>query len=87
MATPTLGEVFFSQGLIYEAIHVYEKVAEQNPDDERIKKRLDELKSALTGEYVPEAQGVDSRRRKKEKLLAVLEAWRTSIREMADKTL
>ena len=87
VATPTLGEVFFSQGLIYEAIHVYEKVAEQNPDDERIKKRLDELRSALTGEYVPEAQGVDRKRRKKEKLLAVLEAWRTSIREMADKTL
>jgi tetratricopeptide (TPR) repeat protein len=86
VATPTLGEVFFSQGLIYEAIHVYEKIVEQNPDDERAKTRLEELKSVLTGEYFPADQGMNKRRGKKEKLLAVLEAWRTSIREMAKKT-
>ena len=87
VATPTLGEVFFSQGLIHEAIHVYEKVVEQNPDDERSKTRLEELRSALAGEYVPVDQGVDRTKQKKEKLLAVLEAWRTSIREMSSRTL
>jgi tetratricopeptide (TPR) repeat protein len=86
VATPTLGEVFFSQGLIYEAIHVYEKVVQQNPDDDRAKTRLEELRSVLTGEYVPVDQGMNRRRGKKEKLLAVLEAWRTSIREMSSKT-
>ena len=86
VATPTLGEVFFNQGLIYEAINVYEKVVEQNPDNDRVKTRLEELKSALTGEYVPVDQGLKSKKGKKEKLLAVLEAWRSSIREMADKT-
>ena len=86
VATSTLGEVLFSQGLVHEAIHVYEKVVEQNPDDERTKKRLEELRSALTDEYVPVEQVVDRKRMKKEKLLAVLEAWRTSIREMSSKT-
>lgn len=86
VATPTLGEVFFDQGLIYEAINVYEKVVEQNPDDARAKTRLEELRSALTGEYVPVDQTEKSKRGKKEKLLTVLEAWRTSIREMSTKT-
>ena len=86
VATPTLGEVFFDQGLIYEAINVYEKVVEKNPDDARAKTRLEELRSALTGEHVPVDQTVKSKRGKNEKLLTVLEAWRTSIREMSTKT-
>ena len=87
VATPTLGEVFFNQGLIHEAINVYEKVVDQNPDDERLRKRLEELRSVLTGAYVPVEHGIDRKRAKKEKLLAVLEAWRSSIREISDKTL
>jgi tetratricopeptide (TPR) repeat protein len=86
VATPTLGEVFFDQGLIYEAINVYEKVVEKNPDDARAKTRLEELRSALTGEHVPVDQTVKSKRGKKEKLLTVLETWRMSIREMSTKT-
>ena len=81
VATPTLGDVYFNQGLIHEAINVYEKVVVENPDDELSKKRLDELKSTLKPGSVPEAGDVDRTREKKQKLLTVLEAWRASIRE------
>jgi tetratricopeptide (TPR) repeat protein len=81
VATPTLGEVYFNQGLIHEAINVYEKVVVENPDDERSKQRLDELKSTLKTGPAPEAKEVDKTRENKEKLLSVLEAWRDSIRK------
>ena len=83
VATPTLGEVYFNQGLIHEAINVYEKVVVENPEDDRSKERLEELKTALSGEYAPVKRGGDTQRERKEKLLAVLEAWRTSIRDMS----
>lgn len=86
VATPTLGEVYFNQGLIHEAINVYEKVVAENPDDERSKERLEELKSALSGEYVPVKKRGDRSKEKREKLLAVLEAWRSSIRDMSRDT-
>jgi len=81
VAPPTLGEVYFTQGLIHEAINVYEKVVVENPDDERSKERLEELKSTLKAEQAPVGKEVDRTREKKEKLLAILEAWRASIRE------
>jgi tetratricopeptide (TPR) repeat protein len=81
VATPTLGEVYFNQGLIHEAINVYEKVVVENPDDERSKERLIELQSTLKTGPAPTGQEVDRTREKKEKLLSVLEAWRDSIRK------
>ena len=81
VATPTLSEVYFNQGLIHEAINVYEKVVVENPDDERSKERLDELKSTLKAGPAPEVKEIDRTREKKQKLLTVLEAWRSSIRE------
>jgi len=81
VATPTLGDLYFNQGLIHEAINVYEKVVVENPDDELSKQRLDELKSTLKTGSAPEAGDVDRTREKKQKLLTILEAWRASIRE------
>ena len=81
VATPTLGEVYFNQGLIHEAINVYEKVVVENPDDERSKERLIELQSTLKAGPALAGKEVDRTREKKKKLLAVLEAWRDSIRE------
>ena len=80
VATPTLGEVYFNQGLIHEAINVYEKVVEENPDDERSKERLIELQSAFNTGSAPAGEVVDKNKEGKEKLLSVLEAWRDSIR-------
>jgi tetratricopeptide (TPR) repeat protein len=81
VATPTLGEVYFNQGLIHEAISVYEKVVVENPDDERSKERLIELQSTLKTGPAPAGQEVDRTREKNEKLITVLEAWRDSIRK------
>jgi tetratricopeptide (TPR) repeat protein len=87
VATPTLGEVYFNQGLIHEAINVYEKVVLENPDDERSKQRLDELRSTLETGPAPEAKEVDRTRKNKQKLLTVLEAWRDSIRKEKPMTI
>lgn len=87
VATPTLAEVYFNQGLIQDAINVYEKVVAENPDDERSKERLIELQSTLKSELAAPIETVDRKREGKEKLLAVLEAWRESIRELPSKTL
>jgi tetratricopeptide (TPR) repeat protein len=87
VATPTLGEVYFNQGLIHEAISVYEKVVVENPDDERSKERLIELQSTLKTGPAPAGQEVDRTREKNEKLITVLEAWRDSIRKKKPMTI
>ncbi len=53
IATPTLAELYFSQGQIEAAVETYEKVLARSPDDSRSMTRLQELK-ALT-DTPPEA--------------------------------
>ncbi|RJR47637.1 MAG: hypothetical protein C4576_09255 [Desulfobacteraceae bacterium] len=81
IATPTLAEVYFAQGQIEEAIATYQKVVDRNPDAERSRNRLEELKamnSALDQEQ--EVGGEEEPlRSKKEKLIRVLETWREAI--------
>lgn len=45
MATATLAEVYFQQGLLDQAIETYQKVLRHKPDDAAIKDRLAELKA------------------------------------------
>lgn len=45
MATVTLAEVYFQQGLLDQAIETYQKVLRHQPDDEAVKGRLAELKA------------------------------------------
>jgi tetratricopeptide (TPR) repeat protein len=44
IVSKTLGEIYASQGQIRESIKVFEKLLEQNPDDESIKRKISELK-------------------------------------------
>ena len=44
IVSKTLGEIYASQGQIKESIKVFEKLLEQNPDDESIKRKISELK-------------------------------------------
>jgi hypothetical protein len=46
-ATATMAEIHVSQGLIARAIEIYKIVLEHNPDNERIKARIDELQKKL----------------------------------------
>ncbi len=83
IATPTLAELYFDQNLIQEAIATYEKVVAQNPEDERSRQRLEELKAmsiedeALESDY----KGVETIRQKKEKIITILEGWLANIKE------
>ena len=80
IATPTLAEVYFNQGQMGEAMNIYEKVLMQNPDDERSRQRLEELKAQMGTETSIHTEDVDRDREKKKKLLAILEAWLANIR-------
>ncbi|MBW1998464.1 MAG: tetratricopeptide repeat protein [Deltaproteobacteria bacterium] len=89
IATPTLAEVYFNQGEIQEAISVYEKVLEREPEDQFSQHRLEQLKSMLEGEPPPperepaREKAPDIHRKRKERLVTILQSWLSSMREMA----
>lgn len=80
IATPTLAEIYFDQGQIEEAIQTYEVVVVQNPEDERSKERLQELKAMKAEEKPVEDKEIDEARQKKEKMIVILESWLAKIR-------
>lgn len=83
IATLTLAEIYFDQGQIQEAIDIYEKVVAQNPENNHSKQRLDELKDMMAAGETIEDKGLDRIRQKKEKMIAILEAWLANIQEKA----
>jgi tetratricopeptide (TPR) repeat protein len=84
IATPTLAEVYLGQGQIQEAIATYQKFLAQNPEAERSRKRLEELQAMVFAPALKETETApDPVRVKKERMVAVLEAWRSRLREEA----
>ncbi len=78
LATPTLAELYFSQGQIQESIETYEKVLLDDPEDKESEQRLNELKASLDKEdevLTPEESEEDLFREKTEKSISVLEGW------------
>ncbi|MEW6664960.1 MAG: tetratricopeptide repeat protein [Thermodesulfobacteriota bacterium] len=82
IATPTLAEVYFGQGQVQEAIATYQRFLAQNPQAERSRQRLAELQ-ALVSPPPSEATGTqpDPTLQKRERMIAVLEAWRSRLCE------
>ena len=79
--TSTLAELYFEQGQIQEAINTYEMLVTEDPEDGRSRERLKELKT-LTGEEAQiEKEDSERLREKKKRMIAILESWRTNIRE------
>jgi len=79
LATPTLAEIYFNQGLIQEAIKTYEKILLNNPDDKASEQRLVELRASLESEEKPLPSEKDVARAKSEKTIAILENWLAKI--------
>ncbi len=80
IATPTLAEVYFSQGQIQEAIDTYVKVLAQNPQAEESRRRLEELKALAATPPRRAAKETEERlRKKKERMISVLDSWRASL--------
>jgi tetratricopeptide (TPR) repeat protein len=82
LATPTLAELYFSQGQIPEAINTYEKVLIDNPDDKASEQRLAELKASISQEAKHLPTEEDDSGIKAEKTIAVLENWLNKIQTM-----
>lgn len=84
IATATLAEVYFNQGQIREAAETYEKVVAKNPDDEKARERLEQIRAMVVPE--PPAEDIEARKRRvnNEKMIALLEAWLTNIRKMSE---
>lgn len=66
LSTPSLAELYAEQGAIEEAIKVYERYLELNPEDTKAQRRLGELKGF---KKAPE-----------ERLINILEAWLMNLR-------
>jgi len=85
IATPTLAEVYVNQGQLEEAIRIYERVLDQNPEDQASVARIQELRDMRKAEPLPPDQpAVPKAKQKKEKTIAILESWLANIRKMSE---
>jgi len=81
LATPTLAEIYFNQGLVQEAINTYRSILSADPDDEAAAKRLKELEALSEGEPESPAIHKDIIIERKMKMLGILEGWLARIQE------
>jgi tetratricopeptide (TPR) repeat protein len=82
-ATPTIAELYFSQGQLKAAVETYERVIEEHPNDSVSAERLRQLKAGLEadlpGSTKASRKGMDTQ---KEKLLTILEKWLPRVGEI-----
>ena len=79
--TPTLADIYFQQGQPNLAVQIYSRLLERDPDNEKIARRLDEIKKcilesrvpvppAAAGKAVPKSESKPSRRPRTKKTKA-----------------
>jgi hypothetical protein len=51
--TPTLADIYFQQGQPDLAVQIYSRLMERDPDNEKIARRLDEIKKCISDGRVP----------------------------------
>jgi tetratricopeptide (TPR) repeat protein len=81
-ATSTLAEVYVNQGEIEEALNIYQRLLTRNPQDEKTRQRVEELRTMLPPQALDVEKTMDRAGRKKNRAIAVLEAWLTDLRKM-----
>ncbi|MFP4418484.1 MAG: tetratricopeptide repeat protein [Chitinispirillaceae bacterium] len=52
--TPTLADIYFQQGQPHLAVHIYERLLEKDPDNERIEERIGQIRKAIKEEELRE---------------------------------
>ena len=77
MTTKTLAEIYLQQGHLQEAYEIYKALAEKDPFDAEIQKRLEELREKLHPSPPPSFPYPLSRKEK----LQHLEKWLANIRK------
>jgi tetratricopeptide (TPR) repeat protein len=81
-STPTIAELYFSQGQLEAAVETYKKVIEEHPDDSASAQRLSQLKDELEASRPSVAEEPHNEHAQKEKLLTVLEKWLPGVGEI-----
>ena len=82
LATPTIAELYYTQGRLSAAITIYEKILNDKPDDIESLKRLTELKGLAAEEPKTEGKEKDDPRARTETMITILERWLPKIKEI-----
>jgi predicted Zn-dependent protease len=77
LMTKTLAEIYLQQGHLQEAYDIYKTLAEKDPSDAEIQKRLEELREKLDPSAVSSFLSPLSREEK----IRYLEKWLSNIRK------
>ncbi len=75
IATKTLAEIYLQQGHVQEAYDIFKALAERNPQDAEIKRRLEQLEEKLNLFPPP----TDPPLRSKQEKIRFLEKWLINI--------
>ncbi len=81
LATPTLAEIYYNQGLIQEAINTYRTILSAEPGNEAARQRLKELTVLTEGKEEAPIPGENIVIQRKKKMLGILEGWLARIQE------
>lgn len=79
LASPTIAELYFSQGQVLEAIRTYEKILLKDPEDKLALRRLAELNEVVEDKAATPSQEHIARQNTL-KTIAILEDWLARIR-------
>jgi hypothetical protein len=61
VATVTLAEIYFQQGLKEQALQIYRQLLEREPDNETARKRIEEIEASRSGDEAKEGSDADRR--------------------------
>lgn len=86
LPTSTLAELYYKQGELDEAIKVYEQVVASFSEDEKAKRRLDELRGKQKAQE-EEIGATQSVRERKLKVLGILERWLAAVEQRKSEVL
>jgi tetratricopeptide (TPR) repeat protein len=78
LASPTIAELYFSQGQVLEAISTYEKILLKDPEDKLALSRLAELNEVVAKAATPSQEHIA--RQNTLKTIAIMEDWLARIR-------
>ena len=82
LATPTIAELYYSQGQMEAAVQTYEHVVQAHPEDRESLRRLNHLKEILAGTAGVDDKQLAGHKSRRERMIAVLENWLPRIREI-----
>ena len=81
-ATPTIAELYLSQGQVEAAVETYKKVIEEHPGDRASAERLSQLRDEMETGLPPLAEAAHNEHAREERLLAILEKWLPGVKEI-----